>query len=178
MAAHAIPYDSCRTYFLDRFEKVIFPYWEGTRWDYNGYTNTPGQDKVIACGYFVSTTLKHMGFNWNRYDLAKLYSHDMVEQTCSGVRAYSDLTTLLATLEKQGDNLYMVGLDNHVGLLLKRQSHSWFIHSNYINSMGPIMEKASDSRAFASNSNYKIGFLLSDAMLEKWLKGTLITFTR
>jgi hypothetical protein len=47
-------------------------------WDYNGYTNTP-KNGVIACGYFVSTTLKHFGFNLNRYDVAKKYSSSIVK---------------------------------------------------------------------------------------------------
>ncbi len=74
MKKQNIPYDPCKAYFLQQFEFSIFPHWIGTKWDYNGYTNEPGEDKLIACGYFVSTSLKHMGFNWNRFDLAKMYS--------------------------------------------------------------------------------------------------------
>ena len=28
----------------------IFPYWLGTEWDFNGYTERPR--KVVVCGYF------------------------------------------------------------------------------------------------------------------------------
>ena len=48
----------------------IIPHWYGTEWDFNGYTAVPNQG-VIACGYFVSTTLLHMGINVNRYKMAQ-----------------------------------------------------------------------------------------------------------
>ena len=38
----------------------VFPHWMGTKWDFNGVSNVPGKG-MIACGYFVSTTLKHVG---------------------------------------------------------------------------------------------------------------------
>jgi hypothetical protein len=39
----------------------IYPYWYGTGWNYNGTTEIPKVGET-ACGYFVSTTLKHIGF--------------------------------------------------------------------------------------------------------------------
>lgn len=93
LSKNKVALDSYRNYILDRYLTAIYPAWVGTRWDYNDYTNTPCQDQLIACGYFVSTTLKHIGFNWNRNDLAKMYSHDMVKQTCNDIH---DFTTQLA----------------------------------------------------------------------------------
>lgn len=48
----------------------VYSHWKGTPWDFNGYINTPGKG-VIACGYFVSTTLKHVGVKINRYKMAQ-----------------------------------------------------------------------------------------------------------
>lgn len=48
----------------------IIPYWQGTTWSFEGHTNTPQQGN-IACGYFISTTLKYVGINVNRYKLAQ-----------------------------------------------------------------------------------------------------------
>src|SRR5688572_11801089 len=42
----------------------MFEYWYGTRWGFYGTTPKPRQGK-IACGYFVTTTLKHLGLNIN-----------------------------------------------------------------------------------------------------------------
>jgi len=106
----SIPLDSCRTYFLEQFEHHIYPHWVGTVWDYNGYSNTPGEDKIIACGYFVSTPLKHMGFNWNRYKLAQMYSKDIVDTICGDMTKYTDKYKMINEIKKREDNLYIVGL--------------------------------------------------------------------
>ena len=84
--SHPVSNDSCKSYLINCFDQKIFPYWIGTKWDYNGYTNRPGNDKIIACGYFVSTTLKHMGFKWNRFDLAKMYSSNIVVKKQTNIR--------------------------------------------------------------------------------------------
>ena len=67
----------------------IFPAWMGTNWDFNGTSNVPKQGE-IACGYFVSTTLKHVGFNLNRYKLA--------QQAASVVLMYCVVTIKLILL--------------------------------------------------------------------------------
>jgi hypothetical protein len=53
---NSIPNNKIGTFIHHSLSKTIFPHWYGTVWDYNGYTNTP-KNGVIACGYFVSTTL-------------------------------------------------------------------------------------------------------------------------
>ena len=170
--------DSCRKYFLDRYENDLFPKWIGTKWDYNGHTNRPGKNQLIACGYFVSTTLKHMGFVWNRYDLAKMYSKAIVEQTCSEVTHFDHKKEALEYVLKKDDNLYIVGLDMHVGLLLKRDQTIYFIHSNYYGSTGPVKEIAKNSLAFGDSENFYIGTFLDDINLIKWLNQTSFTFIR
>lgn len=178
LKTHKIDTDSCRLYLLDQFENYVFPHWIGTKWDYNGYTNRPGKDAVIACGYFVSTTLKHIGFNWNRYDLAKMYSFDIVTQTCSDIQKLTTKTDLITSVLALPDNLYIVGLDSHVGFILKRGDLVWFIHSNYYGSVGPEKELASVSPALDSSLNYYIGTFLNAENIAKWLNGTGYTFTK
>ena len=164
--------DSTRKYFLNQFEHEIFPHWVGTTWDYNGYTNRPGEGKLIACGYFVSTPLKHMGFNWNRFKLAQMYSKAIVDTLCSDMTTYSDLNEMVHELEGRDDHLYIVGLDNHVGMLLKRRNALWFVHSNYIGIEGPVEEYALESEALSYSSNYWVGTFTSDENMKKWLDGT------
>jgi len=48
----------------------IIPCWNGTKWSFEGHTSVP-KTGHIACGYFVSTTLKDIGLNLNRYKLAQ-----------------------------------------------------------------------------------------------------------
>ena len=170
--------DSCKRYFMDRFEKAVFPHWVGTKWDYNGHTNHPGKDQLIACGYFVSTTLKHMGFEWNRYDLAKMYSKKIVEETCSAIKHYTEKKEALSDLLSQEDNLYIVGLDMHVGFLLKRAQTVYFIHSNYYDLEGPVKEIAKSSMAFGDSGNFYIGTFLNPENIQKWLNKTPFVFEK
>lgn len=164
--------DSCRQYFLYQFEHEIFPHWVGTTWDYNGYTNRPGEGKLIACGYFVSTPLKHMGFNWNRFKLAQMYSKAIVDTLCNDMTSYTDLELMIEDLKTRKNHLYIVGLDNHVGMLLKSNGNMWFVHSNYIGIEGPVKEYALESEALSYSSNYWLGTFTSDENMQKWLDGT------
>lgn len=164
---------TCKAYFLSEFEYSIFPYWVGTIWDYNGYTDRPGKDKLIACGYFVSTPLKHMGFNWNRYKLAQMYSKNIAETICEDVVKYTDKTEMLKTIQAGENNLYIVGLDSHVGMILKSDSGLWFVHSNYYGLKGPDKEIASKSLALAASGTYYVGTFSSNENMKKWVNGTL-----
>lgn len=170
--------DSCRSYLLDCFENKVFPYWVGTQWDYNGYTNRPGKDKLIACGYFVSTTLKHIGFNWNRFDLAKMYSLKIVENTCSDIKKYTDKQELIKYILSQPNNLYIVGLDSHVGFLLKSHDIVWFVHSNYYGAGGPEKELASVSQALDDSQSYHVGTFFNDTNIDKWLTKEVYNFDK
>ena len=164
--------DSCRKYFLHSFEYEIFPHWVGTTWDYNGYSNQPGEGKLIACGYFVSTPLKHMGFNWNRFKLAQMYSMDIVDTLCTDMTKFENREEMINQLKQKKDHLYIIGLDNHVGMLLKSRGLIWFVHSNYIGSEGPVKEFALASEALYSSAYY-VGTFTSDQNMQKWLNGTL-----
>ena len=159
--------ETCKTYLLQQFEHSIFPYWKGRPWTYEGHTNTPYQGE-IACGYFVSTTLKHMGFNWNRYHLAKLYSKAIVNTICDTSHVYRTSKELINYLNAQSDNLYILGLSNHVGLVIKHKGKTWFIHSNYENSIGPDQETISESFAIQNSSVFWIGKFLTKSNIYKW----------
>ena len=163
--------DSIKNYLLYQFEHNIFPEWIGTPWDYNGYTNTPKQS-TIACGYFVSTTLKHMGFNWNRYELAKMYSQQIVEDITDTAFIFDNISQLNTYVRYQPDNLYILGLTGHVGLVLKRAGKIWFIHSNYYGNKGPDKEKIFDSNVLKDSDVYWCGKFLTPSNIKMWLTGT------
>lgn len=145
----------------------IFPYWYGTQWDFNGYTNTPN-DGVIACGYFVSTTLKHIGFNLNRYDIAKMYSSDIVKVLCfDDYWVESDFEQFLLRMEEQPDGLYIVGLSNHVGFIEREHGRTYFIHSNYLGSGEVEKELASQSIALGSSNTFWLGNFSNNPSVRK-----------
>jgi hypothetical protein len=86
---------------------------------------------------------------------------------------YTDRPKLINELKGRQNNLYIVGLDSHVGMLLKTDTQLWFVHSNYYGLSGPEKEVASMSRAFSDSESWYVGTLLSDVNIDKWLNGTL-----
>ncbi len=82
----------------------IFPAWYDTPWDFNGISNVPGEGE-IACGYFVSTTLKHAGFNLNRYKLAQQGANEIATAICgkSNLKRYASSQEIVMDLLAQGE---------------------------------------------------------------------------
>ncbi|MBU0487354.1 MAG: hypothetical protein KKD31_05305 [Bacteroidetes bacterium] len=156
----------------------IFPYWYGTGWEFSGYTDTPGKG-TIACGYFVSTTLKHAGFNLNRYKLAQQSPEYEAYTFCISdtVQVFDSLSPRQLKdyfLENMREGLYFVGLDFHVGFLLLRNDELFFIHSNYLNSMGPVIEIAEFASVFPSFRYYIAQITTNKPFIKKWLSNELV----
>ncbi len=164
--------DSIALVLTDILLNDFFPFWYGTEWDYDGITETPGEGS-IACGYFVSTTLKHLYFNLNRYKLAQQsgLSGAKTIQMGAPIRKFypsenKEITQVLRLNLKEG--LYQVGLSCHVGYLLIRNNEVYFIHSNYFHS-GVMIERAADSDAFVSNIYVISDITYNDKLTEKWI---------
>ncbi len=174
-AARKCTLDSAAEIFTQRLVNGIMPYWYGTAWDYNGYSDVPGQGQ-IACGYLVSTTLKHAGISVNRYRMAQKSAMDgalMLEPKSQLDIEYTNRDSFITRfLRKKKDGLYMLGLSNHVGYLYKSNQEAYFIHSTYLQPSMVMCEKAllSDAMAFSRI------FVLADithnhSLISKWLKG-------
>ena len=167
-------------YLYKSLTDSIFYYWYGTKWDFNGYTDKPGEG-IIACGYFVSTTLKHCGFNLNRFKLAQQYSLEIVRRISSGdsVLTYRGINTqqfLQKTKGKIRDGLYVIGLDNHVGFLLYEGPEVYFIHSSYFDPVAVVREKASESKALATSRTFVMCNISSnEKLIKKWIMGEEIS---
>jgi hypothetical protein len=147
----------------------IFPYWHGTTWDFNGYTNVPNQG-AVACGYFVSTPLKHLGFNLNRYKLAQQYSHSIVNTLCQNVKTISGHQKFIEHMSTAVEGLYIVGLDNHVGFISKRKNKTTFIHSTYLQPSCVLEEGIEQSQALLYSNTFVLGnFSSNTAVIKKWL---------
>lgn len=153
----------------------IFPAWYETPWDFNGISNIPGEGE-IACGYFVSTTLKHIGFNLNRYKVAQQAASVIIEAICGKKhqKRFGSKEDIIAHLSIQKDGLYLVGLDYHVGFLQVKQGQVYFIHSDYFN-VKVVKELAVESTGFSATNNYVLGAISGNrALLLKWLNGTRV----
>jgi len=153
----------------------IIPYWYGTEWDFNGYTDIPNKGQ-IACGYFVSTTLKHLGFNLNRFKMAQLYSLKMIESICGkeNVRSYSaaKFDEMMNYLKSRNDDVYLLGLSCHTGFLSLENDTVYFIHSSYVAPLCVIKEYADRSDVLKYSSVFVIGSLFGDKeIVKKWITG-------
>ncbi|CAG5077411.1 hypothetical protein [Parvicella tangerina] len=157
--------DSCEVTLHEELVNSIFPFWYGTPWDFNGYTDVPNEG-VVACGYFVSTTLKHVGFNLNRYDIAKMYSSDIVKTLCfNDYWVEEDFEKFLFRMQTMDDGLYIVGLSSHVGFIEQVRGRTYFIHANYIGTNGVEKELASSSDALSGSATFWLGNFTNNAEL-------------
>lgn len=152
----------------------IFPYWYGTNWDFYGTTEKPNEGS-IACGYFVTTTLRDIGLPINRTKLAQYASEDMIKQIVSKDNIYrfskKSIAEFERSLERKGNAIYIVGLDNHTGFLLFSNEGNFFIHSSGSFPYSVIKEKLAESRILKKSKYRVAGNLSADKdLLLKWIK--------
>ncbi|MBL8000798.1 MAG: hypothetical protein JNL05_02445 [Flavobacteriales bacterium] len=160
-----------RAYLLTAID-AQFEHWKGTPWDFNGTTRVP-REGTIACGYFVTTVLQDAGFDLPRYKWAQLAAEPMIRKVAPAGKAFSDrpVDEVEAWLRQQGDGLYAVGLDNHVGFIRVKSGEALFVHSNYYQREVGVMAEPLRGRNPLADSRYRyIGKLLDDAMLARWLE--------
>jgi hypothetical protein len=176
-----ISIDNIKTAFTNQLVDKIIPHWYGTPWSFGGHTAIPNQGK-IACGYFISTTLRDMGINLNRYKLAQKSPIDEAKMlSCGSVinkvvqdtseKAFEEIDCLT----KEG--LYFIGFDEgHVGYLLKREGELFLIHSNYLSPVSVCMETLKESRVFKSFTKFHlVAISHNDTLLQRWLdNGTVL----
>lgn len=142
--------------FISFLTDSLLPCWYGTPWDFNGITEVPQQGR-IACGYFVTTTLRDAGMKINRVKLAQCIEQNLLWDLCKDFKKYSDrsLEYFVSEVEKTGYGLYIVGLDNHTGYIFHDGKDVWFIHSGVYPPKCTLKEKAINSITL-KNSRYRV----------------------
>jgi len=170
-----ITFDHVKAEFTTLLVDQIIPHWYGTPWSYEGPTAVPNQGN-IACGYFISTTLRDVGLKLNRYALAQKSPMDEAKTISCGV----DIISVVQDRPEQAfeeidrltqEGIYFIGFDEgHVGYLLKREGQLLLIHSNYFWPGLVCMEKFEDSKAFNSFSKFHlVDISNNDALIQRWL---------
>jgi len=164
--------DSASNYLYHKLVNSIIPHWYETPWDFNGHTNTPNTGE-IACGYFVSTSLKHLDFKLNRYKMAQQAGLNIAKalQEKSKLKVYSNKSfkTLKSLLnEAYSDGIYFVGLDNHVGYVLIKEQEIYFLHSSYCDNK-VVIELAEKSPCFRSNLYVFAEITTNNTLIEQWI---------
>lgn len=161
-----------RSFLFDKLTQEIWPQWYGTAWDFNGISEIPGEGQ-IACGYFVSTTLKHVGFKLNRYRLAQQGATAICKALTPTLKRFSSLEAMQAYLNKQaGEHLYIIGLDYHVGFIQQADSICSITHSSYFDPVAVADQPIATSLVLESSNAYVLApFLDSDELVKSWLLG-------
>lgn len=144
--------------FVNFIADSLIPCWYGTKWNFNGTTETPKQG-TIACGYFVTTVIRDSGIPVQRIKLAQCASEEMIKSVCESetIKRYRNIEfqTFISAITKTGFGLYVIGLDNHTGFIFNDGKKVWFIHSSYISPGCVVKEEASES-VILQNSKYKV----------------------
>lgn len=163
-----------KSYLYRTLTDSIFTYWYGTVWDFNGITEKPKQGK-IACGYFVTTTLKHCGFSLPRVKLAQQAASIIIRTLCpkKSIKTYNKLEKLKAYLDTQPEGIYIVGLDTHVGYLWNTRQELYFVHASYSGNKQVSKELWNESIVLGKSKLFVVGNLLDNVdLMNHWIKGT------
>jgi hypothetical protein len=161
--------------FVENINSRVFRYWYGTAWDFNGTTQKPNEGS-IACGYFVTTTLRDMGVPVNRVKMAQCASEEMITSlvTKKNIHRYSNVTLadFGKKLNKLGEGLYVIGLDNHTGFILVTAKENYFIHASGWYPYKVVKDVVGES-SILEKSRYKVLGKISDDedFLRKWIAG-------
>jgi hypothetical protein len=154
--------------------ETIIPGWIGTKWDFNGTTQTP-QKGTIACGYFVTTVLQDAGFTIARSRLAQCASEQMILTLVQPkyVQRFSNISieNFITAISSKQYGLYIVGLDNHTGFIYNDGKEIYFIHSTFVGTRNVQKERAASSWVL-KQSKYKVLAKLSadEKLLNRWIE--------
>lgn len=169
--------DSLSRIFKNLLLNRVIPYWEGTKWSFEGHTSVPPKGE-IACGYFISTTLKDVGVYVNRYKLAQ---QSPINEALSIAIDSQVVTVNEGTLESNikfindtiKEGIYFIGFDqSHVGYVLKEKGELFLIHSNYMEPCAVCIEKIEESEVFKDYEKYYLAEISTNKkLLQYWLKG-------
>ncbi len=166
---------------LGAVTRELLPAWYGTPWEFYGASRTPRVGS-IACGYLVSTVLEAAGFRVERVRMAQQPAEHIVKTLVPAKRTWRfrdrPVSEVVRRVQREGEGLYLVGLDYHVGFLWNDGAQVWMCHSSYLGTAEVLCEDALTSPAMVSGYHV-VGRLLEDGMMEAWLEGrALPTFTR
>lgn len=166
-----------REYLVNTMATRLFPYWYGTKWDFNGMTRIPQKGK-IACGYFVTNILTDVGFRIPRIKWAQSASEVFIKKLAkNNLKRFSNqsIDTVENYLINAGNGLYLVGLDAHTGFIYVHEKEVRFIHADYYEPEKGVVSEKLDSHSPINDSSYRIfGKLMSDEMMLQWLKQEFI----
>lgn len=165
---------SAKDFLLEHIDGLA-DHWIGTPWDFNGTTETPNQGK-IACGYFVTTILRDAGFNIPRQALAQKPSEQIIKDLIMDnhrIRRFSNTARdeFEGIVRECSDGVYIVGLDIHVGFIVKTGETIRFVHSSYYDPPLSVVRQTLDEDSPLTHSKYRVmaNILDDPGTIRKWI---------
>ncbi|HLP10863.1 MAG TPA: hypothetical protein VK177_02965 [Flavobacteriales bacterium] len=148
----------------------VFAYWYDTPWNFYGTTEEPRKGN-IACGYFVTTTLKHLGLNIDRVYLAQQASSVLIKEVCDteSIKVFSNshYENMKKYVKEHSGNIFIAGLDNHVGFIVKEGTDMYFVHASGISPYKVVKEKIDDANLLVYSKYHMVGHL----NFKNWARG-------
>ncbi|WP_051697631.1 hypothetical protein [Prevotella sp. 10(H)] len=149
----------------------FFRSWYNTPWTFHGHSQTP-KEGSIACGYFVTTTLRDMGFNIPRIKWAQQASEYLIKKVSTDIKRFQQkpMKDIVSYIESKGEGLYIVGLDSHVGYIYYLNGKMSFVHANYYKPKIGVMSEPLTGRNPLNDSKYRvIGKIFDKEMVKNWI---------
>ncbi len=167
--------EEARQFLFNFLTDTIFPAWIGTPWSFNGNTREPKKGSV-ACGVLVVNTLRDAGFRipvtMSRQPSENIIKNLVGTQSLRRFSNSAPMSRVQRWIVKNGEGIYLVGLDIHVGFIIYKNETISFFHSSYYNPPLCVVNQDISEKSPLTDSRYRVlGKLLTDEMVVKWIRG-------
>jgi hypothetical protein len=202
-AARAAIRDRASAALLAAITDELAPAWFGMRWGMgrdSTATRPFAPDQTISCSYFVGAVLGGAGFRLHdRFKLGQAAALRIQQSLVGGrgeVHRFLSIppADLAARIARLGDGVYVIGLANHVGLVVVRGADVRegsatnllevvrFVHASYLGDAVVTSEPLATSPAIAASrpKGYFVSPLITaagaadDWLIERWLTGAAV----
>jgi hypothetical protein len=152
-------------------------FWLGTRWGLGlPQVERPGDGRV-NCGTFVGRLLADAGFRVAVRRLQRQPSALIARAFATPDRlqrfSRTPFPEFLAAVHAMGPGLFIIGLDLHVGLLLRLAGELRFVHASYLTAT--VVDEPAAQAVLIEQSAYRVvGKALGHHNLEQWLTGAVV----
>ena len=169
----------------------LAPAWFGMPWGMgrdSTATRPFAPDQTISCSYFVGAVLGGAGFRLHdRFKLGQAAALRIQQSLVGGpgkVHRFLSIppAELAERIARLGDGVYVIGLANHVGLVVVRGADVRFVHASYLGDAVVTSEPLATSPAIAASQpkGYFVSPLVTaagaadDWLIERWLTGAAV----
>lgn len=173
-----------RAFLLATIRDELFPPWMGTPWGLgrdSTATRPHEPGKTVGCSYFVTAILGNAGVKLsNRYTFARAPALDIQRSLSTDIHRYLSIPAreLERRIAALGDGLYLIGLSNHIAFVDVDGGAVHLVHASWSGNRQVSDEPLVTSHAIdvSRKAGYFVSPVLTDAVVDAWLRGTPIPF--